>query len=182
MTLALVAILRAGPTLGIRAVPERTEAILRGPSHARRKHADLQDRASETDGGPTLHAVILTEGRAARGGRRAELFAPGAVIWPPDGIEIRTVHLGPTQARAVPVRQGAEIHVSAPATPALAAAVKSGKDRMSVEFHALAETRTASGVREIEQAVITGATVTTIPEYAQTRAELRERKRVRLWL
>ena len=125
VTLALVAILRAGPTLGIRAGPERTEAILRGPSHAQAKtRGPALIELRETDGGPTLHAVILTEGRAARGGRRAELFAPGAVIWPPDGIEIRTVHLGPTQARAVPVRQGAEIHVSAPATPALAAAVR----------------------------------------------------------
>ena len=137
----------------------------------------------ETDSGPTLHGVILTEGRAARGGRRAELFAPGAVIWPWDGIEIRTVHLGPTEARAVPVRQGSEIHVSTQATPALAAAIRAGKDRMSVEFHALAETRTASGVREIEQAVITGATVTSIPEYEQTRAELRtQRRKVALWL
>ena len=136
----------------------------------------------ETDGGPTLHAVILTEGRAARGGRRAELFAPGAVIWPPGGIEIRTVHLGPTEAVAIPVRQGAEIRVSTPATPALAAAVRAGRDRMSVEFHALTETRTASGVREIERAVITGATVTSIPEYTQTRAELRTRRKVALWL
>ena len=109
----------------------------------------------ETDSGPTLHGVILTEGRAARGDRRAELFAPGAVIWPPDGIELRTVHLGRTEATAVPVRQGSEIHVSTPATPALAAAVRAGKDQMSCEFHALAETRTASGVREIERAVIT---------------------------
>ena len=132
----------------------------------------------ETDGGPVMHGVLLTEGRAASG-RRRELFAPGAVVWPESGIEIRTVHLGRTEAVAVPVRQGAEIHVSVPATPALAAAVRAGKDQMSVEFHAVTETRTASGIREIERAIVTGAIVTDIPEYQQTRAELRERRRVR---
>ena len=137
----------------------------------------------ESDDGPMLRGVILTEGRAARGGRRAELFAPNSVIWPPSGIEIRTVHLGPVEAVAVPVRNGAEIHVSAKATPALQAAVKSGRDRMSVEFHSVMESRTRSGIREIERAVVTGATVTSIPEYEQTRAEVREfRKQARVWL
>lgn len=132
----------------------------------------------ESDAGPQLHGILLTEGRAAAG-PRLELFAPGAVVWPAEGVEIRTRHLGPTEAVGVPVRQGAQIHVSVKATPALAAAVRSGKDSMSVEFHALQENRTASGVREIERAFVTGATVTDVPEYEQTAAEVRERKRLR---
>ncbi len=135
----------------------------------------------ESHAGPTLHGVLLTEGRAAAG-RRLELFAVGSVVWPAEGVEIRTRHLGPTEAVGVPVRQGAEIHVSVKATPALTAAVRAGKDQMSVEFHSLLETRTASGVREIERAILTGATVTEIPEYTQTAAELRTRKRMRVYL
>ena len=136
----------------------------------------------ETDGGPVLHGVLLTEGRAASG-RRLELFAPGAAVWPAEGVEIRTVHLGPTEAVAVPVRHGAEIRVAVPATPALVSAVRAGRNQMSVEFFPLMETRTASGVREVEHALITGATVTDRAEYTQTRAELRDRRRkVALWL
>ena len=127
----------------------------------------------ESESGPTLHATVLQEGRAARGGR-AELFAPGSVVWPADGIEIRTRHLGPAEARAVPVRQpNGEIRISVPASPAMVQAVSEGRDAMSVEFHALREIRTAGGVREIERALVDGASLTDDPEYSQTAAEVR---------
>ena len=35
---------------------------------------------------------------------------------------------------------------------------------MSLEFHALAETRTRAGVREVTSALVTGAVVTNDPE------------------
>ena len=130
--------------------------------------------------GPRLHGVILTEGRAARGGR-AELFIPGAVVWPADGIAIRAEHLGPEIARAVPTRDGTEIRIAASASPAVFEAVKNGRRWMSVEFHAIAETRTSAGVREITRALVDGASLTDDPEYHQTRAEVRTRRR-RVWL
>lgn len=154
--------------------------VASGERKRERITARVECRASDT--GPKLHGVILTEGRAAAGGR-AEVFAPGSVMWPAEGIELRTVHLGPVEARAVPVRgAGGEIAVEAAATPALFRAVHGGARGMSVEFHALEERTTAAGVREVLRALVTGAIVTDRPEYDTTRAEVRERPEVRVWL
>ena len=130
----------------------------------------IECRAST--GGPKLHGILITEGRAATGGR-AELFVPGAVDWPAAGIAIRSVHLGAVETRAVPSRNGNAIHIEADATPALFAAVLAGAKYMNVEFHALAEQRTVAGVREVLSALVTGAIVTDNPEYEQTAAEVR---------
>ena len=129
-----------------------------------------------------LRGVILQEGRAASGGR-AELFAPGAITWPHDGIAIRTEHRGAEHGRAVPVREtNGEIRIEAPATPAVFAAVESGCRFMSVEFYPLAENRTTGGVREITRALVDGAALTNRPEYGQTAAEVRSRSSRRVWL
>ena len=71
-----------------------------------------------------LRGVILTEGRAASGGR-AELFAPGSVVWPSDRIGILTEHRATGEVRAVPTRDQAtvEIRVEARATDAIRRAV-----------------------------------------------------------
>ena len=71
-----------------------------------------------------MHGVILQEGRAAAGGR-AELFAPGAVVWPSDGVAILPEHHGTVETRAVPTREAnGESRIAATATPALFAAVQ----------------------------------------------------------
>lgn len=140
--------------------------------------APVETRAS--DSGPRLVGTILAEGRAARGGR-AELFAPGACQWPSDGIGVQLRHYGTPETRAVPTREGNEIRIDVPATPAIFAAVKGGHRFLSVEFHATRETRTAAGVREIERALLVGAALTNQPEYAQATAEIRTRRR-RRWL
>ena len=139
----------------------------------------VECRAS--DSGPRLFGTILTEGRAAVGGR-AELFAPGAVVWPAEGIGIGVRHLNAVETRAIPIRDGNEIRIEAPATPALFSAVQGGARYMSLEFHALAEVRTAAGIREVTSALVTGAIVTTNPEYQQTAAEVRTRQGRRVWL
>ena len=43
--------------------------------------------------GEHLHGQILQEGRAATAGR-AELFAPGSITWPADGVRILDKHHG----------------------------------------------------------------------------------------
>ena len=139
----------------------------------------VECRAS--DSGPKLHGVLLTEGRAASGGR-AELFTPNSLDWPSEGIPIRREHLGAVETRAVPTRAGVEIRIEAEATPAIFNAVSAGARFMSVEFHALSERRTASGIREITSALATGAIVTANPEYDTTAAEVREADEVPLWL
>ena len=138
----------------------------------------------EVEGVPRLHGVILQEGRAAAGGR-AEVFTPGAVLWPDTGIAIRTEHRGRAEAHALPQRQpDGSIAIAAKATPAIIAAVNAGRTSMSVEFVALRETRTAGGVRELTRAFVDGAALTTPDEaeYHQTHAEVRTRQRPPLWL
>lgn len=156
---------------------EQREALMENKV---RRSVELEVR--EEEGGPRLHGVLIQEGRAATGGR-AELFAPGSLLWPPDGIEIRTVHRGPTEARAVPTRYpNGEIRISAPASPAIVAAVNGGKRGMSVEFTALREERTAGGVREIQRAYVDGGALTAIPEYNQGAVEVRAKRATAVWL
>ena len=129
---------------------------------------------------PQLIATILSEGRSASGGRH-ELFIPGSCCWPPSGIHVRLTHLGEPQTRAVPVRDDiGRIEIRTKATPAIVEAVKAGSRFMSIEFIATEERR-VSGVREVMQAFISGATLTDKPEYDTTVAEIRTKRR-RVWL
>lgn len=136
---------------------------------------------------PELVGTIITEGRAASGGR-AEVFTPGSVSWPSAGVEIAPGHKLATESRAHPVRaQNGEIRIKARATDALQKAVKAGAKFMSVEFFALEERTTKAGVREILSALVKRAALTPVPEYDTTAAELREQGNKhkalrRLWL
>ena len=92
-------------------------------------------------------------------------------------------HHGAVETRAVPTREpDGTIRIAARAMPAIFAAVQAGRRSMSVEFTALDEIRTAGGVREIRRAMVSAAALTDRPEYSQTRAEVRERPEVRVWL
>ena len=136
----------------------------------------------DSDTGPRLTGVIVPEGRAARAGR-AELWAPGAASWSSDGIAIRAEHRGSELGRAQPVRHpNGEITISTKATPELRAAFEAGRKYLSVEFHSLAEVRTAGGVRELQQAFIEAAALVPNPEYGGTRAEVRSEAEVKVWL
>ena len=146
---------------------------------AERIAAGVECRASAD--GPMLRGVIVPEGRAATGGR-AEVFAPGSVTWPPDGVAILDSHLGRELGRAVPVRDpNGEIRIETKATPAMFEAVQSGRDKLSVEFFALRESRTRGGVREIGRALVDRVALVTSGEYAQAVAEVRSRRR-KVWL
>lgn len=130
---------------------------------------------------PELHGTMLTEGRAASGGR-AEVFAPGSVQWPELGVEIAPGHDLASESRAHPVRQrDGRLTLRARATEKLREAVEAGARFMSVEFHALEERTTRGGVREILSAMVKRAALVPNPEYDTTAAELRQRRR-RRWL
>ena len=134
----------------------------------------------EAAGGPRLVGCLIQEGRAAS--TRAEVFAPRSLQWSADGIALRAKHLGEEVQRAIPTREAdGEIRISTPASAAIVAAFDEGRRFLSIEFHALAETRSASGVREIQQAFLAGAALVENPEYLQTRAEVRARRR-KVWL
>ena len=135
----------------------------------------------ESADGQRLRGTLLQEGRAAS--VRAEVFAPGALVWGADGVAILTEHRGREVARAVPVRgSDGSITISALATPEIRAAFAAGKRYLSAEFQALAETRTAGGIRELQRAYVGAAALVRSPEYVQARAELRAKARRRPWL
>ena len=142
---------------------------------------EVEIRESETPGyEPSLRGVMLQEGRAASGGR-AEVFTPGSVSWPHDGVAILTEHRGKVEARAQVVRErDGRLTISARATEAIREAVKL-KPFLSVEFRSIEERTTAGGVRELLRAVVDAAALVSSPEYDSTLAEVRTSRR-RLWL
>ena len=134
----------------------------------------------ETDG--MIVGTMVTEGRAASGGRR-ELFTPGSVSWPATGVGILPAHFADPEVRAFPSRgSDGAITLRAKATKLLREAVAAGRRWMSVEFVALEERTTKGGVREILSAIVPAVALTNDPEYDSTAAELRSRKRRRVWL
>ena len=144
--------------------------------------AAVEIRAAEDGNPPQLFGVMVTEGRAASGGR-AELFTPGSVEWPADGVGILLAHRAAPETRAAAERQpDGRITLTGEATPAIREAVEGGRQYMSVEFHSLAERTTKGGVREILRAYVPDAALVDRPEYDTTAAEVRTRRRRRLWL
>lgn len=125
------------------------------------------------DSGRTLFGVMLTEGRAASGGRR-EVFVPGSVEWPSSGVGILTAHRQAPVVRAMPKREdNGRITIAAPAPLEIREAVADGRRFMSVEFHALQERTTKGGVREILRALVPDVALVPDPEYDTTSAEVR---------
>ena len=134
----------------------------------------------EADNGPMLHGVLIQEGRAAS--VRPEVFAPGSLVWSATGISIRAKHLGAEDSRAIPTREtNGEIRIAAPASAAILAAYNEGRKFLSIEFHAVQETRSKSGVREIQKAYLPGAAMVSDPEYKMATAEIRSTQR-KVWL
>ena len=83
--------------------------------------------------------------------------------------------------RVVPTRDAdGSLRIETRATPAILTAYKTRR-YFSVEFHALAEVRTAGGVREITRALVDAAAMVSSPEYSQATAEVRSTQR-RVWL
>ena len=135
----------------------------------------------ESDEGEYLTGTVVQEGRA--GTARKELFTPQSLTWPAEGIPIRSTHLKGEVGRAVPTRHpGGEIRVRLKATPEIRTAYQAGKKFLSAEFFALRESRSA-GIREIESALLSGASMVASPEYKQATAEIRTKpRRLTKWL
>ena len=147
-------------------------------THGESLCAPIELRESET--GPQIVGCLIQEGRVAS--VRAEVFAPGSCVWGSEGVAIRAAHLGAEDSRAIPTRESdGKITIAAPASAALVAAFNEGRRFLSIEFHSLKETRSAAGVREIQAAFLPGAALVADPEYKQSGAEIRARRR-RVWL
>ena len=136
----------------------------------------------ESDDGAHLNGIIVQEGRA--GTARKELFTPGSLVWPAEGIPIRDTHLKGEVGRAVPTRHpGGEIRIRLKATPEIRSAYESGKKFLSAEMFVMHESRAAGNIREIESAMLAGAAMVSSPEYKQATAEIRTKpKRLSKWL
>lgn len=143
---------------------------------------DVEIRESSRAGyEPQLHGVMIQEGRAASGGR-AEVFAPGSIEWPSQGVSVLTRHHGETETRGQVIRQrDGRLTLTARATEGIRDAVKSGKRFLSVEFKSLREQKTRGGVREVLRAFVDAAALVRQPEYQQATAEVRSRRK-RAWL
>ena len=143
----------------------------------------VEIRESRAGYEPSLRGTMLQEGRAASGGR-AEVFAPGSVTWPHDGVSVLTEHRGTVETRGQVVRQrDGRLTLTARATDAIRKAVDGGKRFMSVEFRSLSERTTKGGVREVLRAFVDAAALVRDPEFDTTTAEVRSRKTSRrVWL
>ena len=143
----------------------------------------------EATGSPgRLIGVVLPVGRISAD--RPELFVGSGVQTPADGIALLPEHRSSTVVmRFDPIRAAdGELRVDhlLPNTPegaALAASVRSGERRaLSVEFHALAESRANGGrVREIQSSLITAVATVPLGSYEQSRAEVRSKRLLVAW-
>ena len=136
-------------------------------------------RDDEQRGPGRLSGRLIRYGERARD--RPELFEPGALRWPSDGIVLNRQHERRSPIlRFTPVVEGDEVRIDAtlPDTQAgrdAAAEIRSGLFRgLSMEFKAVRE-RFAGGVRRIAEAVLGGAGLVDNPSYATT-VEIRKTK------
>ena len=139
-----------------------------------------------TDSPGRIVGTILETGRVA--GDRREVFTPGSVQWPANGIRLLAEHRGRQVMRVQPTVDGAEIRLDAPLPDTqlareVAADIRSGrKAGLSVEFHATSEA-TVAGVREVRSALVDAAAVVASPAYDQATVEVRHRTgRRRFWV
>ena len=124
-----------------------------------------------------------------RASDRPEVFEPGSLHWPADGVLLRAMHKRQDPvARFIPEATETEVRVriELPDTTAgrdAATNVKSGVLKgLSVEFRAERE-RQSGGVRLIERAALVGCGLVDVPAYSSATVEARGRSgRRRLWL
>ena len=146
--------------------------------------AALELRASETSPGRIVGTLIET-GRVA--GDRREVFTPGSVRWPSNGLRLLAEHRGRQIMRFEPKVAGSEIRIDAPLPDTalgreVAAEIRAGRKRgLSVEFFATDEAQ-VSGVREVRSALVDAVAVIESPAYDQARVEVRSRRGRRVWL
>ena len=145
----------------------------------------IEFREDETRASPgRLVGTLLRYGE--RAADRAERFEAGSLRWPDEGIVLNRQHSRTSPiARVKPEERNGAVVVDTllPNTVAgrdAAAELRSGLfSGLSVEFQAVRE-RFESGVRIIQDAVLTGVGLVDIPAYAGSSAEVRKRK-ARRW-
>ena len=145
-------------------------------------------RADETMQSPgRLTGTLMTYGE--RAADRAEVFEPGALRWPDNGILLRRQHVRAAPImRVIPEVRGNQVVLDAPLPDTAAGRDAATEVRagllggLSVEFRAVAQNY-AGGVRRIAGALLTGAGLVDEPSYGGSAVEVRGRTaRRRMWL
>ena len=149
----------------------------------------VECREDHTRTGPgRLVGVLLTEG--ARAADRPEMFLPGSLTWPSDGVVLRRQHARENPImRVIPERRGAQVVIDSflPDTQSgrdAATEIRAGLfTGLSVEFKATADGY-RRGVREIRHAALTGAGLVDSPSYEGSAVAVRHKagRRRRTWL
>lgn len=148
--------------------------------------AKVEIRAAQDRTSPgRIVGTLIQMGRVADD--RAEVFAPGSIEWPHNGVQLLAEHRGRSVMRFQPVLSGSELRIDAPLPDTalgreVATEIRSGRrSDLSIEFHATDEAQVA-GVREIRAALVAAAATVPTGSYAQAHAEVREKKPRRRWL
>ena len=147
------------------------------------RSAAIELRAAGDSPGRIVGTLIET-GRIA--GDRREVFAPGSIGWPSEGVRLLAEHRGREVMTFQPVADGAALRINAalPDTALgreVAAEFRSRrKGALSIEFYATQEAQ-VQGVREVRGALMDAAAVAAAGAYDQARVEVRQR-RVHRWL
>ena len=129
-----------------------------------------------------VSGVLLPLGRVASD--RQELFVAGAPRFPAGGVRLLRGHKGEEVMKFDPIETETAIRIDAalPDTELgrqVAKEIRSGeRSALSVEFYSLEE-RSTSGVREIVSALVDSTALVAAGSYAQSTAEVRERRRRR---
>ena len=131
----------------------------------------------EVEGKPRLVGILMPYGERAQD--RAEVFEPGSLSWPDDGVVLRRQHVRESPImRIVPVEVEGRLTVDAPipdtaAGRDCASELRSGLFRgLSVEFRATAQ-NIVGGIRRISKAVLTGAGLVDEGSFAGATVEAR---------
>ena len=145
-------------------------------------------RADDTRQGPgRLVGRIVRYGERARD--RAELFEPGSLTWPDDGVVLNRQHerRAPIM-RVLPIERNGELLIDQPLIDTQSARdaaveIRSGLMRgLSVSFKATRQSF-AGGVRRIQSAALTAVGLVDSPSYdAPVEVRARREGRRRVWL
>ena len=149
----------------------------------------VECRADDSRTSPgRIVGTLIEMGRVASD--RREVFAPGSLKWPHNGLRLLDKHHGAQVMRFQPVEDGAALRIDAPLPDTeigrrVASEIRSGKRRdLSIEFFSNDESE-VSGVREIRSALVDAVAVADSGTrvYDQATAEVRAKPQaVALWL
>ena len=147
----------------------------------------IECRADETSPG-RISGVLIEAGRIARD--RQEVFTPGSIRWPHNGLRLLDKHYGNTVMRFHPKEDGAKLLIDEqlPDTAIgrrVAAEIRSGqRTDLSIEFFPSEESN-VSGVREVRSALVDAVALNPPGTgiYTQAKAEVRAKsKAAPIWL